>query len=207
VDNLQIDMNRLGEWAFEIEMIINPAKSKVVSFTKVRVTDLLNYSLEDIVIPKPNSCKYFRIICRSKAFHSTTRILKKENSRTKILAYTSLVRPILEYASSCWDRYREGQINYLDRVQSNAAKFAHQRNWETFAERRNLARICALFKAYTGERAWKVLSGRLQKSCYLGRVDHDRKIGSRNQKTDFGKYSFVTWTIQLWNQYFRDSLL
>jgi hypothetical protein len=27
VDNLQTDLNRLGEWAFENEMIINPAKA------------------------------------------------------------------------------------------------------------------------------------------------------------------------------------
>jgi hypothetical protein len=31
-------------------------------------------------------------------------------------------------------------------------------------------------------------------------VNHDRKIRSRKQKTDIGKYSFVNRTIQLWNQ-------
>jgi hypothetical protein len=31
VQNLQIDLNRLGEWSFENEMIINPTKSKAVS--------------------------------------------------------------------------------------------------------------------------------------------------------------------------------
>jgi hypothetical protein len=34
---------------------------------------------------------------------------------------------------------------------------------------------------------------------YLSRVDHDRKIRSRKQKTDIGKYSFVNRTLQLWN--------
>jgi hypothetical protein len=62
------------------------------------------------------------------------RVLKKGNSNTKYLAYTSLVRPILEYGAACWDPYREGQINVLDRVQKKVAKFAHHRNesnWET----------------------------------------------------------------------------
>jgi hypothetical protein len=40
----------------------------------------------------------------------------------------------------------------------------------------------------------------LKRPCYLSRVDHDRKIRSRKQKTDIGKYSFVNRTIQLWNQ-------
>jgi hypothetical protein len=58
----------------------------------------------------------------------------------------------------CWDLYREGQISALDRVQKKAAKFAHNPNspiWENLASRRKLSRICALYKAYSGERAWK----------------------------------------------------
>jgi hypothetical protein len=77
-----------------------------------------------------------------------------------VKACTSLVRPILEYGAVCWDYYREGQINVLDRVQKKAAKFAHHRNesnWDTLTEHRKLARLCALFKAYTGVRAWKAV--------------------------------------------------
>jgi hypothetical protein len=130
----------------------------------------------DIAISKANSCKYLRIILRRdwswadqvnyivkrarKALHFTMRILKKGNSNTKGLAFTSLVGPVLEYASSCWDPY--GRTNALDRVQNKAAKSAHQRNylnWETLAQHRKIARICALFKAYTGEPAWKDIGG------------------------------------------------
>jgi hypothetical protein len=98
-------------------MIINPAKSKAVCFTRALVTELLNYSLRDVVIPEASSCKYSYleiILCRDlswadqvnytvkkawKALHFTMRILKKGNSNTKSLAYTSLVRPILEYGA------------------------------------------------------------------------------------------------------------
>jgi hypothetical protein len=40
----------------------------------------------------------------------------------------------------------------------------------------------------------------------MSRVDHNRKITSRKQKTDIGKYSFVNMTIQLWNQLLADVL-
>jgi hypothetical protein len=50
---------------FENEIIINPAKSKAVCFTKVRVTESLNYSLGDTVIPKVKSRKYLEIILSS----------------------------------------------------------------------------------------------------------------------------------------------
>jgi hypothetical protein len=96
-----------------------------------------------------------------------------------------------------------GQISALDRVQGKAAKLAHHRNdskWKTLAQCRKIAHTYALFKAYTGERVWKAVGDRLQKPCYLSRVDHDRKIRSRKQRTDIGKYFFVNRTIQLWNQ-------
>ena len=135
--------------------------------------------------------------------HFTMRILKKGNSNTKSLAYMSLVRLILEYGAACWDPYREGQISALDRVQKKAAKFAHHKNspiWETLVSRRKLSRTCALFKAYSGERTWKPIGDRLERPHYLSRVDHEREIRSRRQRTDIGKFSFVNRTIQHWNQ-------
>jgi hypothetical protein len=60
--------------------------------------------------------------------------------------------------------------------------------------------MCALFKAYSGERAWKAIGDRLQRPHYLSRVDNERKIRNRRQRTDIGKYSFVKRTIQDWNQ-------
>jgi hypothetical protein len=155
-------------------MKINPSKSKAIRFTRARVKDALNYSLMDTLIPEGSSFKYLGIILRNnlswadqvnymvkkawKALHFTMRILKKCNSNTKSLTYMSLVRLILEYGTVCWDLYREGQISALDRVQKKAAKFAHHTyslNWETLASRRKLSRICALFKAYSGEYTWK----------------------------------------------------
>jgi hypothetical protein len=52
----------------------------------------------------------------------------------------------------------------------------------------------------------EAIGDRLEKPCYLSRVDHNRKIRSRKQKTDIGKYFFVNRTIQLWNQLPEDIL-
>jgi hypothetical protein len=57
MEKLQRDLNRLGEWAVENALVINPAKSKAVCFTRARVTEPLNYSLRDIVIPEASCCK------------------------------------------------------------------------------------------------------------------------------------------------------
>jgi hypothetical protein len=99
VENLQIDLNRLGEWVIENEMIINPTKGKAVCFTKALVAESMNYSLGDTIIPKATNCKYLGIILSSdlswadqvnskvkeawKALHFLLRILIKGKNNTK----------------------------------------------------------------------------------------------------------------------------
>jgi len=104
------------------------------------------------------------------------------------------VHPFLKYGASYWGLYREDKINALDRVRKKVAKLANHMNgsvWKTLAQQKKTVCICALFKAYTAEEAWKSTGDRLKGPCYLSRNDHDRKIRARKQRTDIGKYSFI----------------
>jgi len=56
----------------------------------------------------------------------------------KTLAYTALVRQILEYGTVYWDRNKLGQLSPLNRVQKRADKFANNINdpdWVTLGQR------------------------------------------------------------------------
>jgi hypothetical protein len=69
-----------------------------------------------------------------KVLHFVMRVLKKGNKNTKRLAYTSFVRHILEYGSTCWDPCKEGDKNALDRAKKRAEKFNYHTkgsDWET----------------------------------------------------------------------------
>jgi hypothetical protein len=121
VDTLQIDLDRLGQWAVESGMKINPGQSKAVTFTRARVKDNLNYFWGDQRISEASSCKYLRLILSSclswadqvnytvqkdwKALYFIMRVLEKGSSSTKRLAYMPLAPPILEYGVSCWNPY------------------------------------------------------------------------------------------------------
>jgi hypothetical protein len=98
----------------------------------------------------------------------------------------------------------QGWTDKCVRVQKKAAKFANltnNSNWETLAQRTKIAaRICAIYKAYSGEPAWKAIGDRPERSYYRSSVHHDWKIRNRRQRTDIGKYSFVNRVIQLWNK-------
>jgi hypothetical protein len=65
IEKLQIDLNRLGKWAVENEMKINPAKSKLVCFTRARVTKPLTIRYGAQKFRKTNNCKYLGIILRN----------------------------------------------------------------------------------------------------------------------------------------------
>ena len=116
---------------------------------------------------------------------------------------------ILLFSWTCFLRsYADGiftqvQLNALNLVQKRVFKFANNINesgWETLAQRRLIAWIYTLFKAYTGRRDWKAIGDRLLKPCYLSRDYHNRKIRTRKQRTGVGKQSFVNSTIRSWNQ-------
>jgi hypothetical protein len=132
------------------------------------------------------------------------RILKKGYNNKKHLDYTALVRPIMEYGAVCFHPYGKVQVSDLKRKKKKkAAKFADNINelgWETLVQRRMIAGICALPKAYTGRRVWKAIWDRLLKPCYLSRDNHNRIFKTRKQRPDVGKHSFVNRTIKSWNQ-------
>ena len=125
-----MDLNKLREWVIVNKIKINPGKSKSVSFTKARVRVRIKYYFRYQIISETSSVKYLGIAIRSdlywtdhvnytlrralKDLHFVMRILKKGNNNMKNLAYTALVRPLLEYGLVCWDPYREGQISALN---------------------------------------------------------------------------------------------
>ena len=94
-----------------------------------------------------------------KAPHFVMRVLKKGNRYTRILAYTTFVRPIPEHTAAYCNPYIEREINALYRVQSKAAPFTPQTkdsDGETVAMRRTIARLCVLSKIILGSGLRKV---------------------------------------------------
>ena len=95
--------------------------------------------------------------------------------------WTAFLPSSLSASKSPRNMYSSGNCTWRD-VHCMSAKFAHRQgglNWESLTQRRETARLCALFKTYKGERAWINIRDRLQASSYLSRVDHKWKIKAR----------------------------
>ncbi|KAJ4435238.1 hypothetical protein ANN_23816 [Periplaneta americana] len=119
-----------------------------------------------------------------------------------VIAYKSLVRPVMEYGAACWDPYRLKHIETLEKIQKRALKCCRNNSplkWDTLTDRRTRIRLCAMFKTYRGEPAWSEIKNRLQPPNYSSRNDHSYKLRERRQRTDTGKFSFLNRTIKDWN--------
>ena len=89
------------------------------------------------------------------------RNLNKCPTHIKSIAYTALVRPILEYASASWDPHCLKHIKTLERIQRQAARFCTQNysrepgtltqllkdlQWDTLQTRRKIKRLTIIYK-------------------------------------------------------------
>jgi hypothetical protein len=88
------------------------------------------------------------------------RNLKIPSIRIKEQAYQTLVRPLVEYASTVWNPYTKTEINKIEAVQRRAARYvvSNQRNrssvsnmlqrlkWRPLANRRKDARLMMMYK-------------------------------------------------------------
>lgn len=134
--------------------------------------------------------------------------------KVKAQAYTALIRPTLEYASSAWDPYRQTHINQLEAIQRKAARFAtkcysrkpgcvtaalQHLKWNTLEERRRIARLSLLHKGTINQAAITV-PPYIQTQQHLNtRRSHHLKYIPPQPRTDIYKQSFFPRTIMDWN--------
>jgi hypothetical protein len=131
----------------------------------------------------------------------------------KTQAYTTLVRPVLEYASTVWDPYTLQQIYALERIRQ-AARFVtgdyssrdpgsvirmlQQLHWDTLEERRARSRSIMLYGILNNlvevplHQYIQINTTRTRGSC----AHSIRQISTR---VDAYKYSFLPRTIVTWN--------
>ena len=102
-------------------MSFNPDKSEHIKITHKHNPVLFNYILKNQSIKEVTSAKYLGITITNKLTWSThinsitnkalltkaflQRNLRSCTSHTKLQCYTTMIRPILEYANTVWSRH------------------------------------------------------------------------------------------------------
>ena len=120
-DQLQRDLDRLQTWEARWSMDFNPSKCQVIRVTSSRTPLHTQYILHGQVLEGVSSARYLGVDISSNLKWNThvdritanasrslgfiKRNVKTKSPKIREMAYQSLVRPQLEYASSVWDPY------------------------------------------------------------------------------------------------------
>ena len=138
---LQNDLTRLESWSKQWQMSFNISKCFFLRVGNLDV-DNCSYYLGGTLLEKVNSHPYLGVELQSNlkwnkhiesiANKATQRLamlrraLKTADAPTRKIAYFSIVRPTLEYASQIWDPYEKKYSKKLEKVQNQALRFIYQ---------------------------------------------------------------------------------
>eukprot|EP00745_Piridium_sociabile_P041733 TRINITY_DN82982_c0_g1_i5.p1 TRINITY_DN82982_c0_g1~~TRINITY_DN82982_c0_g1_i5.p1 ORF type:complete len:1008 (+),score=211.04 TRINITY_DN82982_c0_g1_i5:126-3026(+) len=223
---LQEDLHRLEDWENQWDMSFHPKKCNVLNMTRCRTVRENTYSLHDHKLETASSTKYLGVTVQNngswdahidavaakanRTLGFVRRNLRISSITVKEMAYKSLVRPILEYASTVWDPHQKNDIDKLEAVQRRAARFALNRHrntssvgnmlnklkWPKLQQRRKTSRLAMLYKIR--HNLAKVETNNLTPHTRRGR-GHNQAYRLPSCRTDYRKYSFLPRTIKEWN--------
>ncbi len=228
--SLQNDLDRLIDWEQTWQMAFNPSKCQVMHITRSKTTVNSSYTIHGTPLETVPTATHLGIDISNTLSWNThiDKIVKKANSKLgfirrnlrgvpqsiKACAYTSLVRPHLEYCGSVWDPYTQRNIKRLEGVQHRAARFVvHNYNWDvsgatlasaldwsTLEQRRAEARLANMYKITNNiididpDQYFTTSTRRTRSS------NHPHRYTQHSTSTNFHAYSFFPRSIVQWNR-------
>ena len=200
--DLQADLDNLAVWADTWQMSFNTGKCehmRVSRSTHNQDLSVPDYSFDNSKLSHVESIKYLGVfidnklsfdrhiseICKKATctLHMLMRNLKRARKKTRTIAYKTICRPILEYASQSWCPHKVKNIKLIEAINRKAFRWANfkrkfdriselmsQEGWQTLAERRQANDIKLYFKILSGSAAIDEEKVTTQQSSYQTRV-------------------------------------
>ena len=227
---LQQDLDHLHQWELDWDMEFNPSKCVVIHITRSRTPVPSQYLLHGQVLESVAVSKYLGVeITNDLSFNShilnvTTsasrclsflkRNIRSRNPELREMAYTTLVRPLVEYSSSAWSPYTKSNIARLEMVQrradrwtlnedspyANVSQMLQCLGWRSLEQRRSDSRLCLFYKIICGIVAIDMPSYVVH-PLRTPRNSHTIGFCQIQSTVDYYKYSFYPLSIVQWNQW------
>ena len=220
----------LRQWTCDWQITFNPDKCVVMHITRRKNKWKTIYNLNGVNLAEVKNTKYLGVsISNDLSWHDHISTTSSKAARSvgflrrnlcacpeevRARMYTTLVRPIMEYAGAVWDPYQARHTDKLERVQKQAARSVTNNyssreegsmtamldhlGWEPLAVRRARARATLLYKIINN-----VVE--VEFSQTIHQVDARTRGATRGSlrqiqvKTDTYQNSFLPRTITTWN--------
>ena len=221
-------MNQLSVWEKKWGTAFLPDKCCTIRISRSRKPFTRNYSLKGHILTTEDSTRYLGVELQSnmawnKLMDQTIkkgnsmlgflrRNFKVSNESTKTAAYSSLIRPILEYCCTVWSLHTQEYINKLEMVLRRATRYVTNRHhntssvasmldhleWESLEARRTKYQLTMLFKIIndlvdTPTEEYQTPSSKRTRTL------HSHKFLQIPASSDFYLNSFFPKTVRLWN--------
>ena len=214
-------------------MRFNAAKCNIMRVSRIRLPFLYSYKLSGQVLDEIKDSKYLGVTISDNldwSKHITTtkanarlsfikRNLKDCPHKLKEIAYFSLVRSFVDYASAVWDPHQKFNQEKLEMVQRRATRFVKSRykrtdsvtamldelGWPILSKRRKDARLILFYKIINN--LVQVPHEHILIKAYEGtRKKNNHKCRHIAVNTSQYRQSFFPKTVGPWNQLsFADS--
>lgn len=235
-DHLRLNtaLRKIAIWCETWNMRINRDKTVLLRITNKKTRSIFTYSIENTPLVEVSSLKYLGLVVDShlkwglhieKVYSAAKRKLgylrrhfRYATVDAKLLAYKTLVRPLLEYGCIVWDPYQQNYIQRLESVQKSAARYILGRyrraesvsqmmidlNLESLEERRAAMRLKFIFMMYHN-------CINTPKDLYLKhysprsvRTSHSMMLKPYMCRTQQYQKSFFPRTVEHWNKLSED---
>ena len=176
---LQSDLESLQHWERTWDMEFNPGKCQVIHITRSKSPVKSRYFMHNQELESVDAAKYLGVTISkdlswnthinnitstaNKTLGFVKRNVVTKNKDIKTMAYNSLVRPQVEYASVVWSPYTKDNINKIEKVQRRAARWVtndyssyssvtdmlSNLGWRSLENRRTDTRLAMFLRSFT----------------------------------------------------------
>ena len=227
--SLQQDLDNLAAWEETWQMKFHPQKCSILRVTRSQTQIIYDYKLHGHTLKTETNSKYLGVIINNQLswINHIDNICTKANSSVAFLrrnlqisqrhiksnAYTTLVRPQVEYAAAVWDPYTKGNQHKLEMVQSRATRYVcnnyvreegcvttmlHELGWRSLQQRRADMRLVLLYKCIHSLVALDLNSYLIPKtrpSRHCSSLSYNIPVETKT----YIQKSFIPLTITQWN--------
>ena len=225
---LQLDLNRLSDWAIKWQLCFNPEKCEVMRVTHNRDRTKPTYSLgaqlksvesaKDLGVTISYDLSWSKHVSHivskaNKVLGVIKRSIGNDNQHVFSSLYKSLVRPILEYAAPVWSPYLTKDMESLEKVQRRASRLALKQkrgemsyedrcrllNWQSLEKRRKFLSLVQCYKIVFGIDSLPFSEFFEFTKCNRTRANDDYKLYLKLATPNSYKYSFFVRILKEWN--------
>ena len=224
--DLNNDLKKIGEWAFQWKMSFNPDPTKqaqeLIFSRKVQTTNHPPLFFNENVVPQTTLQKHLGMFLDSKLNFSEhlKSIFQKPNKtiglllpRAPLIIYKSFIKPHLDYGDMIYDQtFNMSFQQKMESIQYNAAlaitgairgssreKLYQELGLETLQQRRWYRKLCCFYKILKSQSP-KYLYSIIPTLNMTYRTRQCNKIPTINVKHNFFKNTFFPSTIIEWNK-------